>query len=376
MKNMIAMLLTFAMVLSLAACGQKAKDTGSAQSQRAVAEGSMSLELPAIGAWQHTESPVVPDEVKALLDKSLENLDGAVYIPVAYLGSQVVAGTNYALLCRVAPVVPDAVETYCIVYLYEDLEGNVEITQVEDSLASTDLSNEQFPDGWEQPESPELTEEARTALDKALEGFVGATYTPFALVSTQTQAVAGANYCILCECTITVPDAEPVYTLVYIYEDPDGNAELTQIVDFDGTTQISRSNEEETNGIGNPFVDYDSLETAEKAAGFTLSFPEQMNGYSDVVYQVMDGKMLQIIFQNGENQLFIRKEAGTEDISGDYTEYSEVQTISVGKDEVNLKGDNGTVSTAIWTADGWSYAVMADTPMGAESMTALVEQIS
>lgn len=372
MKHMIAILLTFAMVLSLTACGQKPENQPVDGS--AAAEQSTSLALPATGGWERPASPVVTDEVKALLDKALENLDGATYSPVACLGTQVVAGTNHALLCRVAPVVPDAIETYCIVYLYEDLEGNVEITQVDDSLSTTNLSDEQLSGGWTQPESPELTEEARAALDKAMEGFVGAQYNPVALVSTQV--VAGTNYCILCECTLAVPDAETTYALVYVYEDLEGNAELTQIVDFNGDTQISKSNGEESGSIGNPFVDYASLEEAEQAAGFALSAPDHVEGYSDVLYQVMDGKMLQLIFLNGDSGLYLRKEAGDEDISGDYTEYSEVQTVSVGDRQVTFKGDNGTVNTAIWTADGFAYSVMADEPMSAASMTALVEQVS
>lgn len=241
MKNLIALLLTFALVLSLSACGQKTVETVPAAEQSVAAE--MSLDVPTAGGWQRPASPAVPDEVKALLDKALEQMDGAVYTPVAYLGSQVVAGTNHALLCRTAPVVPDAIETWCLVYLYEDLEGNVEMTEVKDSLSSTNLPNENMSGGWEQPASPEVTEEARTALEKAMEGFAGAEYNPVALLSTQV--VAGMNYCILCERTVTAPDAETDYALVYVYADLEGNAELTQIVDFDGTTQMSPSNGEE-----------------------------------------------------------------------------------------------------------------------------------
>lgn len=66
---------------------------------------------------------------------------GAVYEPVQLLGTQVVAGTNYALLCRVTGVYPDAVPEYCVVYVYADLEGNASLQEVQD-LLSVSLNEE------------------------------------------------------------------------------------------------------------------------------------------------------------------------------------------------------------------------------------------
>ncbi|MCR5141380.1 MAG: hypothetical protein K6C68_02470 [Ruminococcus sp.] len=71
-------------------------------------------------------------EAKAALEKALEGIEGAEYEPVAVLGTQVVAGTNYCILCKVTVVYPDAQPTYELVYVYEDLEGNAEITDIKD----------------------------------------------------------------------------------------------------------------------------------------------------------------------------------------------------------------------------------------------------
>ena len=59
-------------------------------------------------------------------------LDGVNYIPVAFLGSQVVAGTNYAVLCQAAVVYPGAEPYYVIIYIYRDLEGNASILNIAD----------------------------------------------------------------------------------------------------------------------------------------------------------------------------------------------------------------------------------------------------
>ena len=71
-------------------------------------------------------------------------------------------------------------------------------------------------------EAAELPEDAQAAFDKALDGLVGAQYTPVALLSTQV--VAGMNYCILCQITPVVPDAAPA--------DLQGNAEIMNVYDL------------------------------------------------------------------------------------------------------------------------------------------------
>ena len=85
-----------------------------------------------MGGWQAAADPAVTEELQAVFDKGLDGLVGVNYVPVAYLGSQVVAGTNHAFLCQATTVVPDAVPRFVIIYLYEDLSGNVSIMNIAD----------------------------------------------------------------------------------------------------------------------------------------------------------------------------------------------------------------------------------------------------
>ena len=129
--------------------------------------------------------------------------------------------------------------------------------------------------------------------------------------------------------------------------------------------------------IPNPFVDFASLDEAEKAAGFALKIPATPDNLKPIV-QVMDGKMIQVIFsdENGDPQVYLRKQAGDEDISGDYNEYAEITTETVGDHTVTLKGNDGKVSTAIWTANGYSYAVMFETPVEKDQILSLIGEIA
>ena len=85
---------------------------------------------PLSGGWTPSADPAVTEELQAVFDKGLEGLVGVRYTPVAYLGSQVVAGTNHAFLCQATVVYPGAEPYYTIVYLYEDLQGNVTILNI------------------------------------------------------------------------------------------------------------------------------------------------------------------------------------------------------------------------------------------------------
>ena len=112
MKKLIAMILAVLMLISAAA-----------------AEGTLT------GGWTPSRDPAVTDEFRALFEKGTETLTGVSYVPVAYLGSQVVAGINHAFLCQAVTAYPGSLETapaYAVVYLYEDLSGGVSILSIAD----------------------------------------------------------------------------------------------------------------------------------------------------------------------------------------------------------------------------------------------------
>lgn len=88
---------------------------------------------------------------------------------------------------------------------------------------------ENLEGGWVKPESSELTPHVKAVFDKAMEELVGVSYVPIELLATQT--VAGTNYAILCKAQVVVPGAEEYEAVVYIYEDLEGNATVSDIVD-------------------------------------------------------------------------------------------------------------------------------------------------
>lgn len=131
--------------------------------------------------------------------------------------------------------------------------------------------------------------------------------------------------------------------------------------------------------MANPFISCETIEEAEKLAGF--SFPSE--GVKDAVGSVesediraIKDSMIEIIYFDaaGEEIFRIRKGAGSEDISGDYNEYAEKQTSRIRGAEVTMMGDAGRISVAKWSNDGYAFAVCSeDHPMTSEEMKSVIE---
>ena len=97
---------------------------------------NLDYEEGAVGTWQEAESPAMTDEATAAFNKATEGLLCVDYVPVALLSTQVVAGTNYRILCEATEVYPGAETHYAVMTVYEGLDGSANILSVTDSLAS------------------------------------------------------------------------------------------------------------------------------------------------------------------------------------------------------------------------------------------------
>ena len=217
LKKTAAVVLCLCLLFGLGACRKNEEPSLDAIDQ---------IEGIIAGAWEEADSPVVTEELQAKFDKALEGLTGANYTPVAYLGSQIVSGHNYLLLCRVAPVVANPVETYAVVQVYEDAEGNLQLVDTSDFGVETYLGGENLAGGWSEPETVELTDDILEAYEKAQENS-DADYTPLAVIGQQV--VAGMNYRILAELKNVEPGHATNYVIVTLYKALDGSAEITDV---------------------------------------------------------------------------------------------------------------------------------------------------
>ena len=131
------------------------------------------------------------------------------------------------MLCKSTPTVPDAATTYVLVTVYEDLQGNVDITSTQECDVTAPAAydpNNPVAGGYGEPDSYAVTDEAKTAMQKANEADPNVTYEPIALLATQI--VAGKNYQLFCKATLN-DSGTSSFIIATVYADLQGNAELT-----------------------------------------------------------------------------------------------------------------------------------------------------
>lgn len=213
-------------------------------------------------------------------------------------------------------------------------------------------------------------------FNKALDGLVDADYEPYMYLGSK-KVKGGKNYYVLCRVTPVYPDAEPEFCVVTVNKSNKGKITLGDT----GTISVDAEEKSEKSGdngvqIPDPFENFTDKSAAEKAAGFEISLPEAKKGYETVIYRLdASTKMLEAVYsdknlnENGSVEAYrIRKALGSDDISGDYNIYNETKNIKVNGNDVTLKGNDGKIFVATWTANGYTYAV--DIEMGGLGMSA------
>ena len=124
MRKIIAVLLALALALMLGLGLSALAEEGNPAAEAPETPGMLA------GGWQVSADAAVTEETKALLAQAFGDIDGEPIVPVAVLGTQVVAGRNLCVLCRITPDAADAVPYYALIYLYQDLEGNAKLLQI------------------------------------------------------------------------------------------------------------------------------------------------------------------------------------------------------------------------------------------------------
>ena len=128
--------------------------------------------------------------------------------------------------------------------------------------------------------------------------------------------------------------------------------------------------------IPNPFIDCASLAEASQVAGFEMRAPEAVGDYDRVSISAIDGELIDVLYESGDDTVRVRKGAGLEDISGDYNSYTETAVSEVDGMEVTMKGDAGKVNLAVWTNGEYTYSVSASAGMSRTEMADLICEIA
>ncbi|MGI6029119.1 MAG: hypothetical protein ACOX81_06895 [Candidatus Heteroscillospira sp.] len=125
------------------------------------------------------------------------------------------------------------------------------------------------------------------------------------------------------------------------------------------------------------YIDCGTLEEAIETSGIEIAVPEAISGYDDCIFRAnkTDG-MIEVIFQNADNEIRFRKGLGDDDISGNYNAFAEKSDVETDGITIQLKGADGKVNLATWSADGYSYSIDSTEAMDKITMTDLIKTVS
>lgn len=139
---------------------------------------------------------------------ALNDMVGAEYKAIAYLGHQLANGVNHAVLAEQVIVSGKDVKNVVVLIFRETPEG-VTLANIERVVESgAELG------GTVVDVKTEIPEEAQKALDEAFEGYLGVDVSPFALLATQM--TKGMNYVFAAEVSPVVPDPEKSVNIVVV----------------------------------------------------------------------------------------------------------------------------------------------------------------
>ena len=189
-----------------------------------------------VGGWtlnSEVTAASIPQEASSAFESAYDKKQYGTLKPLALLGTQVVSGTNYMILCE---SIKDGKMDYKAVVVYKDLSGKSTISKVSDfdviTYASQNISYnfEKLAGGWEvntDNGNGSLKEEDRKLFEVAVRDLDGVSYKPTLLLATQL--VSGNNYLFLATGETVTQEPLKVLNIVTVYKDLEGKINLTSI---------------------------------------------------------------------------------------------------------------------------------------------------
>ena len=162
-----------------------------------------------VGNWDiNVVVSKLPQKVATAFANLGETIIGATYIPIAYIGSQIVNGTNHAVLAEQTIITGRDTKNIVLIIFNEKPEGvslvNIErIVEGGLELGGTKIDVE-----------TEIPEVALSAFNEALGYFVGSTVEPFALLATKI--TKGTDYIFVATVKPVALEAKATVALVTV----------------------------------------------------------------------------------------------------------------------------------------------------------------
>lgn len=91
----------------------------------------------------------------------------------------------------------------------------------------------------------------------------------------------------------------------------------------------------------------------------------------DTSYYIIGNSLAQISYELEDNKAVYRKAKGNEDISGDYSVYSQ----EVKEGNILIKGNENLYNLALWTDEGYSYSLSFENGIEKDEFISIINSI-
>ncbi|NRY63701.1 hypothetical protein DZE40_004796 [Clostridium beijerinckii] len=120
--------------------------------------------------------------------------------------------------------------------------------------------------------------------------------------------------------------------------------------------------------------EYKTLDEAEKALNLKVNPLKTLpNGFKVENVSVISNEMIQVDYNNGNNNMIFRAGKNTDNVSGDYNTYQVKNTVKVNGIDVTLEGNkNEEYNLATWKKDDISYSISTEDGINEKTMLDMI----
>jgi len=193
------------------------------------------------GEWEIEEPAKAAEltgDVKAVFEQATTGIVGASYTPMAYYATQVVSGTNYAVLCYKTVTSSPPTSSLAVVKMNKDINGKASLLSIDNFDISNyakdnnlNLSRNPASGAWTVPsdytKAASTPKAAADAFAKAIKDLDGNNLEIMTYLGSQV--VSGTNYAYLCHSKLVTLNPLDTVCVVVVYEDLKGNAKINSI---------------------------------------------------------------------------------------------------------------------------------------------------
>lgn len=114
----------------------------------------------------------------------------------------------------------------------------------------------------------------------------------------------------------------------------------------------------------------------EQELGYDIKVPHYIpDNYKTDSLSAPFGKFAEITYTNGTDTLYYRTAKDDEVISGDYNNYTDVETVTINNNDVTIKGNNNLYHNASWFAGDEAFSIYSDNGIEKDTMIDIAKSV-